>query len=298
MEIPLRTAYGQNGRCGMQPKPSSLRAQAHQSKSRTETEFSRERERRTREVCELHFSDDAIRRYTEAYNERTGEKICVPLKRYRLENFAVATIFTDFPTYLSNSGNLARECPEQRLQRLENEHLQHSIQASIISKEEFEKKKSFTSFPELVECLNAEELQDIWTVIFKKDLVIIMMLDTIISPVIKASVIINKDLHLTIPIGQTKIDQLDPVVVYKQRNLGVSLTPPKRVTRFPRLEEGNEPINTSWYGMFFWEFPAFWRISLAISERMELPTSWMNMDRTPHKTWTAYSEPGVYNFCS
>ncbi|GFV48943.1 hypothetical protein TNCV_1093431 [Trichonephila clavipes] len=33
MEIPLRTAYGQNGRCDMQPKPSSLRAQAHQSKA-------------------------------------------------------------------------------------------------------------------------------------------------------------------------------------------------------------------------------------------------------------------------
>ncbi|GFW83798.1 hypothetical protein TNCV_669111 [Trichonephila clavipes] len=30
MEKPLRTAYGQAGRCGMQPKPSSLRAQAHQ----------------------------------------------------------------------------------------------------------------------------------------------------------------------------------------------------------------------------------------------------------------------------
>ncbi|GFV85785.1 hypothetical protein TNCV_2004051 [Trichonephila clavipes] len=28
MEVPLRTAYGQNGRCSMQPKPSSLRAQA------------------------------------------------------------------------------------------------------------------------------------------------------------------------------------------------------------------------------------------------------------------------------
>ncbi|GFW34322.1 integrase catalytic domain-containing protein [Trichonephila clavipes] len=38
MEVPLRTAYGQNGRCGMQPKAKhSLRAQAHQSKSRTET---------------------------------------------------------------------------------------------------------------------------------------------------------------------------------------------------------------------------------------------------------------------
>ncbi|GFV76063.1 hypothetical protein TNCV_1456601 [Trichonephila clavipes] len=159
-------------------------------------------------VCELHFSDDAIRRYTEAYNEKTGEKICVPLKLFRLQNFAVPTIFTDFPTYLSNSGNPARECAEQRLQRLENEHLQRSIQASIISKEEFEKKKSVTSFPELVECLNAEELQDIWTVVCKNDLVVIIMLDTIISPVIKALVIINKDLHLTIHIVQTKIDQL------------------------------------------------------------------------------------------
>ncbi|GFX10480.1 hypothetical protein TNCV_2583031 [Trichonephila clavipes] len=92
-------------------------------------------------VCELHFSDDAIRRYTEAYNEKTGKKIYVPLKRYRLQNFAVLTIFTNFPAYLSNSGNPTRECPEKRLQRLENEHLQRSIQASIISKEEFEKKE-------------------------------------------------------------------------------------------------------------------------------------------------------------
>ncbi|GFW09373.1 THAP-type domain-containing protein [Trichonephila clavipes] len=160
------------------------------------------------DVCELHFSDDAIRRYTKAYNEKTGEKICVPLKRFRLQNLAVPTIFIDFPTYISNSENPARECPEQRLRRLENEHLQRSIEASRISKEKFEKKKSFASFPELVECLNAEELQDIRTVVCKNDLVIIMMLERILSHVIKASVIINKDLHLTIHIGQTKIDQL------------------------------------------------------------------------------------------
>ncbi|GFY01457.1 hypothetical protein TNCV_850651 [Trichonephila clavipes] len=69
------------------------------------------------------------------------ERRCVPLKRFGLQNFAVPTIFKDFPTYLSNSGNPARDYPEQRLQRLENEHLQRSIQASIISKEEFEKKE-------------------------------------------------------------------------------------------------------------------------------------------------------------
>ncbi|GFY16212.1 integrase catalytic domain-containing protein [Trichonephila clavipes] len=41
--------------------------------------------------------------------------------------------------------------------------------------------------------------------------------------------------------------------------LGVPLTPPKRVTHFPRLEEGNVPINTSWYGMF-------WGISRVLGE--------------------------------
>ncbi|GFW97977.1 uncharacterized protein TNCV_1806281 [Trichonephila clavipes] len=59
MEIPLRTAYGQNGRCGMQPKAKhSLHAQAHQSKSRTETvkretlekKLGIREKRRTREV--------------------------------------------------------------------------------------------------------------------------------------------------------------------------------------------------------------------------------------------------------
>ncbi|GFT05270.1 hypothetical protein TNCV_123061 [Trichonephila clavipes] len=32
--------------------------------------------------------------------------------------------------------------------------------------------------------------------------------------------------------------------------LGAPLTPPKRETHFPRLEEGNVPINTSWFGLF------------------------------------------------
>ncbi|GFT66719.1 hypothetical protein TNCV_1394881 [Trichonephila clavipes] len=29
-------------------------------------------------VCELHFSDDAIRRYTEAYNEKTERRYVCP----------------------------------------------------------------------------------------------------------------------------------------------------------------------------------------------------------------------------
>ncbi|GFW87311.1 hypothetical protein TNCV_4514961 [Trichonephila clavipes] len=52
MEIPLRTAYGQAGRCGMQPKPSSLRAQAHQSDAARGRQAIRQRQRRAAETEE------------------------------------------------------------------------------------------------------------------------------------------------------------------------------------------------------------------------------------------------------
>ncbi|GFT43900.1 hypothetical protein TNCV_4343671 [Trichonephila clavipes] len=65
MEIPLRTAYGQNGRCGMQPKAKHKSSRAGAAKTRTETceiveekqklldiRAEKERERRTREVRE------------------------------------------------------------------------------------------------------------------------------------------------------------------------------------------------------------------------------------------------------
>ncbi|GFY49438.1 hypothetical protein TNIN_403361 [Trichonephila inaurata madagascariensis] len=86
-----------------------------------------------KKICELHFADDSIRRNSKAYDEKTGEKICVPLKRLRLQNFVVPIIFKSFPKYLSNSTNPARECPEHRQQRLENEHFQRSIQENIHS---------------------------------------------------------------------------------------------------------------------------------------------------------------------
>ncbi|GFV01192.1 hypothetical protein TNCV_2128851 [Trichonephila clavipes] len=58
MEIPLRTAYGQNGRCDMQPKPSSLRAQRSAKQNRN-------REERLLETLDI--------RKREAKRERTRE---------------------------------------------------------------------------------------------------------------------------------------------------------------------------------------------------------------------------------
>ncbi|GFW45227.1 hypothetical protein TNCV_4733351 [Trichonephila clavipes] len=85
MEIPLRTAYSQAGRCGMQPKAKhSLRAQAHLSKSRTETvktetlekkERSSEGERESARFPILHGSHSVF-----GYpNNRASERCPVPI---------------------------------------------------------------------------------------------------------------------------------------------------------------------------------------------------------------------------
>ncbi|GFW69950.1 transposable element Tcb2 transposase [Trichonephila clavipes] len=74
MEVPLRTAYGQNGRCGMQPKAKHKSSRAGAAKTRTETcEIVEEKQklldirekRRTRETAESDDSypaDDVFRR--------------------------------------------------------------------------------------------------------------------------------------------------------------------------------------------------------------------------------------------
>ncbi|GFT92158.1 hypothetical protein NPIL_664671 [Nephila pilipes] len=63
-------------------------------------------------VCELHFAEEAIRKNTKVYDEKTGIKISVLLKYCRLQNFAVPSIFPNCPKYLSMSSNPALECPE------------------------------------------------------------------------------------------------------------------------------------------------------------------------------------------
>ncbi|GFU76525.1 hypothetical protein TNCV_857561 [Trichonephila clavipes] len=120
--------------------------------------------------------------------------------------------------------------------------------------------------------------------------------------------------------------QIGSLFTEEEELLGVPLTPPKRVTHFPRLEEGNVPINTSWYGMFLgisrvlgesWtarRYPSAdsspIRKADCVSENNPLQNTEQYLsddgaanimdehDRTLIKTWTADREPGAVNFCS
>ncbi|GBP17955.1 hypothetical protein EVAR_16897_1 [Eumeta japonica] len=84
----------------------------------------------TFKVCQLHFTEDQIRRTAEAYDERTGRKIVAPLKRLYLKDGAIPCVFKNIPKYLSNPIH-SRESRDQRLERLENEQLELALSESI-----------------------------------------------------------------------------------------------------------------------------------------------------------------------
>ncbi|XP_055945418.1 uncharacterized protein LOC129976071 isoform X2 [Argiope bruennichi] len=61
------------------------------------------REKETRKVCERHFKDGEVLYRTIFYNESTGDTLSSPLKKSRLKENAVLSIFPGCPTYLLSS---------------------------------------------------------------------------------------------------------------------------------------------------------------------------------------------------
>ncbi|KAF8789993.1 hypothetical protein HNY73_005083 [Argiope bruennichi] len=54
-------------------------------------------------VCERHFKDGEVLYRTTFYNESTGKTLSTPLKKPRLKENDVPSIFPDCATYLSSS---------------------------------------------------------------------------------------------------------------------------------------------------------------------------------------------------
>ncbi|KAF8784746.1 hypothetical protein HNY73_010389 [Argiope bruennichi] len=85
-------------------------------------------------VCERLFKDGEVLYRTTFYNESTGETLCAPLKKSRLKENAVPSIFPGCPTYLSSSTSSIRESPSKKRQRLEQVQIERSIIESLNSK--------------------------------------------------------------------------------------------------------------------------------------------------------------------
>lgn len=117
------------------------------------------------------------------------------------------SLLPNCPAYLSGQSKF-RESPDERKERIDNKLLQESLSASVSSKEQYDKRKNFSTFSELLNCLNLEKVPAIWTVIHQHQKVLILFIDSTSVPVIKASVLINEKLEFCAYFGNFKIHKI------------------------------------------------------------------------------------------
>ncbi|GBO15697.1 hypothetical protein AVEN_11474-1 [Araneus ventricosus] len=69
-------------------------------------------------ACQKHFKDGEVLRNSTFYNEKTGHTISAPMKRPKVKENAVPSIFPGCPSCMSSSSAI-REIPSEKRQRLE-----------------------------------------------------------------------------------------------------------------------------------------------------------------------------------
>ncbi|KAF8785445.1 hypothetical protein HNY73_010979 [Argiope bruennichi] len=100
-------------------------------------------------VCERHFKDGEVLYRTTFYNESTGETLAAPVKKDRLKENVVPSIFPGCPTYLLSSTSSIPESPSKKRQRLEHVQFEGSIIESLNSKQNYDSMTAFINFNEL-----------------------------------------------------------------------------------------------------------------------------------------------------
>ncbi|KAH8032195.1 hypothetical protein HPB51_023830 [Rhipicephalus microplus] len=98
-------------------------------------------------VCERHFKSEHLRT-TSTYTDCDGRTIEAPMKLTRLTPDAFPAIFSDCPSYISDS-RTSREEPELKRKRTENELLQKAIHESQAAFEKEEKQYKVCNLEDL-----------------------------------------------------------------------------------------------------------------------------------------------------
>ncbi|XP_049960432.1 uncharacterized protein LOC126481016 [Schistocerca serialis cubense] len=156
-------------------------------------------------VCELHFPKEDVLKHTECFDETTGRKIVAPLYTPRLRAQSVPSIFPNCPQYLTVVQN-KREDPEARRIRLDNSAVSAAISESLCTYKMFEERRRFTTFSELMDCLERETFSECWTVVKKKECVLFAFIDTSnFVPFLSVSACITCDLEINVFKEQTAL---------------------------------------------------------------------------------------------
>ncbi|KAJ3616529.1 hypothetical protein MTP99_018916 [Tenebrio molitor] len=101
-------------------------------------------------VCELHFHEQDILRFTTMHDEKTGTILKAPLKYPRPAPGAVPVHVLNSPSSSAVQNDPPRrEAPSTKRARLDSENLSNAIAASLETHINYEQAKSFQCFNEL-----------------------------------------------------------------------------------------------------------------------------------------------------
>jgi hypothetical protein len=169
-------------------------------------------------VCELHFTEGDFNIYSEAVDEKTGNVIRVKLSNPTLKSTAIPTVFPNSPSYLTTK-NFVRENLDDRRTRKNNDSLRAAINESLVSKREYDAKKTFSNLDECLKCLNSELQVDEFSVIIKNnECLVLASIDLCSAPTISLSAVLNKDLQISLYSGQLQVTKLNNVSYPKTVN--------------------------------------------------------------------------------
>ncbi|GBN64872.1 hypothetical protein AVEN_38805-1 [Araneus ventricosus] len=164
-------------------------------------------------VCEEHFKDSEVLLNSTFSNEKTGETISAPMKRPKLKENAVPSIFPGCPSCMS-SASAIRESPSEKRQRLEQVQIYLAVRESLNSKREYELKTMFTNFAEFQNCIKGHSFSSFWIVVEKNENMLFLNLslkDDI--PSIKYAVTVSNDLMLITSFMGERISKYEKVIL-------------------------------------------------------------------------------------
>ncbi|GBM25572.1 hypothetical protein AVEN_272563-1 [Araneus ventricosus] len=164
-------------------------------------------------VCEKHFKDGEVLRNSTFCNEKTEETISAPMKRPKLKENVVPSIFPGCPSYMSSSSAI-RESPSKKRQRLEQEQIDLAVKESLNSKHEYELKTMFTNLAEYRNCIKGHSFSSFWIVVEKNENMLFLNLslkDDI--PSIKYAVSVSNDLMLKASFMGERISKYKKVIL-------------------------------------------------------------------------------------
>ncbi|XP_046402892.1 uncharacterized protein LOC124168671 [Ischnura elegans] len=156
-------------------------------------------------VCIKHFMSEDVLWETSMFDESTGKLITVKLPAPRLREGAVPSVFPERPSCTSVNARLE---PEEKRRKKEMEQLEKCIRDSIEERRLYEEARSFKTLGDCFEKLQKCVYFGDFSFIKKKDKLLLCHIIADPFSVMKACVIIDRDLMLNVFMDHAELKKI------------------------------------------------------------------------------------------